>query len=975
MSKLPYALHDKWRSKVDDKKSQGKKATFNDLVQFVRREARKATDPSFGKDAMKSLLQQPTHRDSTSKQHSRGSFSANIDSFEHSDNASSFPTVSSTTVQHSDKPSAYALPCLHCKGAHALEACRIMAHLPFMERIDFLKKMGLCFGSLYYGHHRPTCRRKSTCRNCQCRHPTILHVDGPIPTRDYRGNSNTVTPTVASAYSDPPTCYDSNNLSQSSSECTMAIIPVKVRVKGSTTVISTYAFMDPGSNVSFCTVTLMYQLGLQGKQMSLTMDTMGNRHTFTTYQLHGIEVLDLDENNVIRLPDIYTKDRMPVSRVHIPTTADLQKWPHLADIYLPEFQVDVGLLIGNNVPDACAPLDVKLGPRGTPYASKSIIGWIPWNIFRDGSSNTNIVNRADVLAIEDMCDINDLNELYLKSVKLDYPEKTIDDTREYSREDRLFLQKMSSSQKVVEGNHYEYKLPVRDGFVLPRNRYLAIQRLASLRKRLLLNPILRQDYQHFIQNLLMDGHAEEVPETELNDIGNTWYLPHHGVYHPRKPSKIRVVFDCSSKCRGVSLNNILMTGPSLINSLLGVLLRFRQEPTAVVADIKKMFYQVKVAPQDRDLMRFFWWPNGDLDVQPHTYRMTVHLFGAASSPSVANFALHQTIEENRQMFSSTVCDSAVKCFYVDDFLCAVPTEHEAVNLARDISVLCSKGGFEIAKWMSNSHAVLQSIPADERATGFADLDLDTFPTERALGVSWDVENDLLCFTVHPKSATPTRRNILSILSSVFDPLGTAAPLILPGKLLLQELCHRGVDWDTELSNHDADKWIQIVQALPGLSEVSIPRCIKPPISTFGIITHVQLHHFCDASEKAYGTASYLRFLNDKGNIHCTLLFGKARVAPMKKVTIPRLVLTSATVAVKLNHILMKELQLHIDEIIYWTDSLSVIRYIHNQATRFHTFVANRLTIIHEGSAAQQWRYVKGSENPADFASRGIQIGW
>jgi hypothetical protein len=233
------------------------------------------------------------------------------------------------------------------------------------------------------------------------------------------------------------------------------------------------------------------------------------------------------------------------------------------------------------------------------------------------------VNRADVLAIEDLHDVRELKELYIKSTALGFPEKTIDDTREYSREDHLFLQKMTSSQKVVDGCHYEYNLPIRDGCSLPNNKYLAIQRLKSLRKKLLTNPDFLQDYQHFMQRLLEDRHAEEVPDAELNTDVNTWYLPHHGVYHPRKPSKIRVVFDCSSRYKGVSLNDILLTGPDLINSLLGVLLRFRQDPIAVVADITKMFYQVKVAPQDRDLMRFFWWPNGDVDAQPKTYHMTV----------------------------------------------------------------------------------------------------------------------------------------------------------------------------------------------------------------------------------------------------------------------------------------------------------------------------------------------------------------
>ena len=134
-----------------------------------------------------------------------------------------------------------------------------------------------------------------------------------------------------------------------------------------------------------------------------------------------------------------------------------------------------------------------------------------------------------------------------------------------------------------------------------------------------------------------------------------------------------------------------------------------------------------------------------------------------------------------------------------------------------------------------------------------------------------------------------------------------------------------------------------------------------------------MHHFSDASDKAYGTASYIRFASDTGNIHCTLLLGKARVAPLNRITTPRMELTAATLAVKLNHVIQRECKIQIDETFYWTDSMTVVRYVQNQSSRFHTFVANRLTIIHEGSTAEQWRFVDGSCNPADFASRGLQV--
>ena len=773
---------------------------------------------------------------------------------------------------------------------------------------------------------------------------------------------------VGSACTDIPYMYyNSDNV-----ECTMAIIPVKVRISGSNIALFTYAFFDPGSNVSFCAEKLMFQLGAEGKRMRLTMDTMGEQHSMYTFELHNLEITDLDENNSIRLPPVYTKDKMPVSTCHIPTSADLKQWPHLQDIELPQINADIGLLIGNNIPDASTPLEVKVGPRGTPYATKSVLGWIPWNIIRSGGTTLPTVNSIDVVAIQQLHEIRDLNKLYVQSLHLDFPEKTIDDKREPSIEDNQFMRKVSQSHAFVNG-HYELALPFRDETpILPDNKFMALQRLKSLHKKLSANSQFRDHYQAFMQALLDDEHAEQVPESELQRAdGKTWYLPHHGVYNPNKPSKMRVVFDCSATSRGTSLNDKLLSGPDLTNRLFGVLLRFRQEIVAVQGDIAKMFYQVRVAQDDRDCLRYFWWPNGDLHTDPVIYRMTVHIFGAVSSPSCSNFALHQTIYVHRDKFDPLISQFASTNFYVDDFLCSLPTEYEAIKLVKGLASLCEMGGFHITKWMSNSRPVLESIPTQERAKDVANLDFEHFPTDRALGVSWDIESDNIVFNINPQSCDATRRNILSVISSLYDPLGIVSPYLLPAKLLLQDLCKREVAWDTILTGADLHKWNQWIGDLPKLANIVIPRCLKS--YTLDNVSQIQLHHFADASNSGYGVVSYIRFLTESGHIHCSLLFGKSRVAPLKRVTIPRMELTAATLAVKLDKVITTELQYPVAKTFFWTDSMAVIRYIANQSSRFQTFVANRLAIIQEATDTCQWRFVDGNSNPADFASRGLRV--
>jgi hypothetical protein len=141
-------------------------------------------------------------------------------------------------------------------------------------------------------------------------------------------------------------------------------------------------------------------------------------------------------------------------------------------------------------------------------------------------------------------------------------------------------------------------------------------------------------------------------------------LPHHGVFHPRK-NKLRVVFDCAARYHGSSLNDLLQ-GPNLTNTLVGVLLTFRQEGIAIMGDIDSMFYQVKVPPHDASFLRFLWWENGDTSKQVTENQMGVHLFGATSSSSCSNFALRKTSLDCQGQFDAEVINTFLRNFYVDD---------------------------------------------------------------------------------------------------------------------------------------------------------------------------------------------------------------------------------------------------------------------------------------------------------------------
>ncbi len=224
--------------------------------------------------------------------------------------------------------------------------------------------------------------------------------------------------------------------------------------------------------------------------------------------------------------------------------------------------------------------------------------------------------------------------------------------------------------------------------------------------------------------------------------------------------------------------------------------------------------------------------------------MTVHLFGAASSPSCANFALKRVAKDHKAEFDDETIRTVNKNFYVDDCLKSVGSNEKAIRLANQSRNLLAMGGSRLTKWISNSEEVLKSLPESERAT-VKNLDLSEPHLERALGVHWNVTNEELVFQISVKDKPPTRRGILSIVSSVYDPLGFAAPFILQAKLIMQDLCRKNLGWDDEISKEDLSRWQDWLKELLKLEQLAVKRCFQP--RDFGEISSCELHHFSAAS--------------------------------------------------------------------------------------------------------------------------------
>ena len=289
-----------------------------------------------------------------------------------------------------------------------------------------------------------------------------------------------------------------------------------------------------------------------------------------------------------------------------------------------------------------------------------------------------------------------------------------------------------------------------DHVSFPNNCQLAVNRWNQLKSRFKKNPKLFTDYQIFMKDLISQC-VERVPEDHLEaQHGKVNYVPHTGVYHPKKPGQIRVVFDCSAQFNGVSLNDYLLQGPDFINDLLGILHRFRQESVEFMTDIKSMFHQFMVTKEHRDLLRFLWWLDGDPTKAVVKYWMKVHPFGASSSPGCANFGLMRAADDGEQDFGA------------DDGLKSVATVPEAIELIKASQAICDKARLRLHKIVSNKKEVLEAIPVEDHAKEIKELNLavDPLPIERALGVMWCVENDSFQFHIELRDRPLTRRGLI-----------------------------------------------------------------------------------------------------------------------------------------------------------------------------------------------------------------------
>ena len=502
---------------------------------------------------------------------------------------------------------------------------------------------------------------------------------------------------------------------------------------------------------------------------------------------------------------------------------------------------------------------------------------------------------------------------------------------------------------------------------LGNNFIHALKRLENLHRKTFANNLpLEKQYYEIFQRYFKQGIVEVVPAWEIkpHHLYNfpVFYMPHRPIIKEGASTKVRPVFDASAKTNtGVSLNDTVSSGPSLYPDLVQVIIRFRRWPIALSGDICQAFLQIQMNDVDTNAHRFLLYINDKL---AHCRFKRVP-FGNTSSP----FLLNAVIKYHLSLFpDSTVKGELMENLFVDNLLTGADTLEEAEDIYENACRILKSGGFTLDKWSSNNGKLTEMFTAQQVCN----------TSQKFLGLEWLMHEDNIKFQIYmniTECQTLTKRSVLSLISSIFDPLGIISPYVLYGKILFQRVWLLGKQqkWDTPLPDTLCKDFYNWIKSGFKLKEFCCPRSYFSH-SWCQTKKNAEIVVFGDASDLGYGAVAYLRTWSEEVGYQTALVAAKTRVAPVKKITLPRLELMGALLAARLATFIKESLKLTTVETYAYSDSTITLHWIKGESFRFKTFICNRVSEIQEKIPAGQWYHCPGKDNPADLASRGTLGG-
>lgn len=882
--------------------------------------------------------------------------------------------------------------CISCQGSHPLWKCSQFLDLKVRERREFAKENRICFACLNSTEHRArACHRNFKCgvAGCGRSHNRLLHEE----TNSAAETRGTATPlqlheVCSSSESESSEVHHLSH--RDGEEILYKILPVKL-YGPDRRCVETFALLDGGSAITLMNEEVAQKLGLTGTSKKLTLLwTAGivreEEALLTTVGISGAKGgKRYDLNNVYSVKDLELPEQTVDPR-------EMKKrYPHLKRIPIPAMtNAKPMILIGLDQASFLIGGRKSQGADDQPKAIETRLGWTVFGKnLREPTVTTITPARKPTMrnmhhvAVRDAEHSRDLQALH-KMVKDYFTTENFGvavKLENNSSEDELRALDIMERTLKYDGKRYEIGLLWRsDDVKLPESLSMSMSRLRGLERKLSKDPLLLDWVNAHMRSLVEKGYARVASADELStEWPRIWYPPSFVVHNMNKvPPKPRMVTDVAARVEGQSLNSNLLPGPDNLAPLLAGLFKFRENAIAVTADVREMFHQVRIRAEDQQCQRLLW-RDGDSRREPTVYIMEAMMFGPTCSPACAQYVKNQHAKQYETQYPEAV-DALINRTYVDDYLNSEKTVERASRVLDEATEICQTMGFQLVAVQSSSESLLKARPEHtlkDKLMGSGCSNL----TSKVLGMMWNSQLDHFMYKLFPdatvektsvESYQPTKREVLSTLMKIYDPLGLVAHYLIRGRMVLQEIWRDGTDWDEAISAEQRSEWISFTKQLAEIEHLEIPRQYAPLAPSE---SRVQLVVFVDASERAFAATAFFRF-ESESEVHVAHVMAKAKVAPIKQLSIPQLELQAAVLGIRLANTVKKHHAFEVHETIYLADAKVVLSWICSRKGNFKPFVAVRIGEILEASSRKDWHHVSSRDNVADDATKWntLQMG-
>ncbi|XP_058828022.1 uncharacterized protein LOC131687940 [Topomyia yanbarensis] len=831
--------------------------------------------------------------------------------------------------------------CVACSHNHRLVECQDFPKMSHEKQLDLVNSNRLCSNCFRSDHFVKNCPSKFRCRTCKGKHHTIIHPGFP-------SSKDTTKAVTLAASASREAELDRKAAGQNASTSTlvntaaiglntflmMAVVKVVDRHGNE---LLARAMLDCGSMSNIMTERLSQMLRLKGRKMDINVHGVGTG-VIKCNQMVTTEVRSRLSDYAVTMEFLVLNkvtSKQPLNNI------DSNAWniPDNVSLADPKFnvcgEVDIILGIQHFFSFFRPNRQINLG-HNLPLVVETVFGWVI-----AGASSFQPHSRITVTNCASIESVNRLVERF-------WEVEEMADRKPLSIEEEDCETLYYNTTTRNEQGRYIVRLPTKPeiGQMLGESKSAALHRFNLLERQFEKNEDLKTAYHSFMREYLQLHHMEPVPDGE-HQTRRSFYLPHHPVLKASSSTtKLRVVFDGSAKTSsGNSLNDSLLVGPVLQDELLQIVIRFRKYAVA---------------------LKILWRFDPSEPIQ--TYQLCTVTYGLGPSSYLATKTLIKLAEDEGQHYPKAA-PLVSKGYYIDDFIGGDDTVEGAIELRKEMNELMAGGGFPLRKWTSNRLEVLQGLPSDQIGTQ-SSVKFNPDETIKTLGIIWEPESDCLRFnlSIKERDGILTKRKIQSCIAQLYDPLGLISPVVITAKIIMQRLWLIPIGWDDEVPKDLQELWEDFRPQIEQLSYFKVDRFVFLPdaIST-------QLHCFANASKVAYGCCLYARTVDRNGTVKVQLISSKSRVAPLKRLSIPRLELCAAQLSARLYNKVIQALGMEFNSVHLWSDSTVVLNWLRAPPYHWKTFVANRVSEIQTTTRNATWRHVPGLQNPADLVSRGMHV--